>query len=88
MEIEIKAVWFQDDSIFIQTKSGGERSQPLKWFPKLFNASLAQLQKFELSPFGIHWPNLDIDLSFEGFSSYLQKNRTYVNADETIDIQA
>ncbi|WP_291036859.1 DUF2442 domain-containing protein [Dyadobacter sp. 50-39] len=70
MEIEIKAVWLQGDSIFIQTVSGEERSQPLKWFPKLLNASLAERQRFELSPFGIHWPSLDEDLSFEGFFTY------------------
>lgn len=70
MEIKVKAVWFQDDSIFMQTASGEERSQPLKWFPKLLNASLAERQKFELSPFGIHWPDLDEDLSFEGFYTY------------------
>ena len=69
-EISVKSVWFQDERIFIQTTSREERSQPLKWFPKLFNASLAERQKFELSPFGIHWPGLDEDLSFEGFFTY------------------
>ncbi|PSL18072.1 MULTISPECIES: DUF2442 domain-containing protein [Dyadobacter] len=69
-EISVKSVWFQDECIFIQTTSGEERSQPLKWFPKLFNGSLAERQKFELSPFGIHWPDLDEDLSFEGFYTY------------------
>lgn len=69
-EISVKSVWFQDERIFIQTTSREERSQPLKWFPKLFNGSLAERQKFELSPFGIHWPDLDEDLSFEGFYTY------------------
>lgn len=70
MEISIKAIWFQDDCIFIRTASGEERSMLLEWFAKLFNASLAERQKFELSPFGIHWPDLDEDLSFEGFFTY------------------
>jgi hypothetical protein len=26
----------------------------------------AQLNNIEISPFGIHWPDLDEDLSFEG----------------------
>lgn len=70
MEIEVKKVWFQDDSIFIQTISGEERSHPLKWFPRLLNASKDERENFELSHFGIHWESLDEDLSFEGFFSF------------------
>jgi hypothetical protein len=69
-EISIEAVWFQDEMIFIRTASGEERSMPLEWFPRLSNASPAEREKFELSPFGIHWPGLDEDLSFEGFYTY------------------
>jgi hypothetical protein len=32
VEISIKAIWFQDDRIFIRTASGEERSMPLEWF--------------------------------------------------------
>ena len=73
MEIEVKKVWFQNDSIFIQTVAGEERNHPLKWFPKLLNASNEERENFELSPFGIHWQNLDEDLSFEGFYSFSNK---------------
>lgn len=66
----IKAICFQDDRIFIRTASGEERSMPLKWFLRLSNASPAEREQFELSPFGIHWPGLDEDLSFEGFFTY------------------
>lgn len=70
MEIKIKAVWVQDDSIFIRTASGEERSMPLEWFPRLYNASQAEREQLELSAFGIHWAGLDEDLSFEGFFTY------------------
>jgi hypothetical protein len=70
MEIEMRKVWFRDDSIFIQTISGEERSLPLKWFPGLLNASNDERENFELSAFGIHWENIDEDLSFEGFFSF------------------
>jgi hypothetical protein len=49
--------------------SGEERSMPLEWFPRLYT-SQAEREQFELSPFGIHWPGLDEDLSFEGFCTY------------------
>lgn len=70
MEIEVKKVWFQDDHIFIQTVSGEERSHPLKWIPRLLNASSDERESYELSPFGIHWEKLDEDLSFEGFFTF------------------
>ncbi|MBE8970611.1 DUF2442 domain-containing protein [Nostocales cyanobacterium LEGE 12452] len=70
MEISIKAVWFQDDHIFIRIASDEERSMPLGWFPRLFNASQAEREQFELSAFGIHWLALDEDLSIEGFYTY------------------
>ena len=70
MEISINAIWFQDGSICIRMASGDARSLPLKWFPRLLNASQAKREQFELSPFGIHWPELDEDLSFEGFFTY------------------
>ena len=69
-EISIEAVWFQDDRIFLRTASGEERNMPLEWFPRLLNAPQVERGKFELSPFGIHWPGLDEDLSFEGFFTY------------------
>ncbi|WP_138485078.1 DUF2442 domain-containing protein [Dyadobacter bucti] len=69
-EIEVKKVWFQDDKINIETVEGERRSHPVKWFPRLENATEAQRQNFELSAFGIHWPELDEDLSFEGFFTY------------------
>lgn len=69
-EISIEAVWFDDDRILIRTASGEERSMPLAWFPRLYNASPAERDRFELSPMGIHWPDLDEDLSFEGFFTY------------------
>ncbi|MEI8285654.1 MAG: DUF2442 domain-containing protein, partial [bacterium] len=34
--------------------------------PRLTKGTPAQLNAVEISPFGIHWPDLDEDLSFEG----------------------
>src|SRR4051812_38396633 len=40
-------------------------SIPLAWFPRLTKATPKQLQNFEISPsgYGIHWPDLDEDIS-------------------------
>ena len=68
--IEVQKVWFTESEIFIETISGVKLSHPLSWFPKLDNASKEELLDFELSPFGIHWPSLNEDLSFRGFLDY------------------
>ncbi|MGY3055743.1 hypothetical protein ACVWYG_003964 [Pedobacter sp. UYEF25] len=70
MENESFRVWFEDEKIFIQTGSGEKKSHPLSWFPKLQNASREAFENFTLSPFGIHWEELDEDLSFKGFFSF------------------
>ncbi|MET7258657.1 DUF3784 domain-containing protein [Dyadobacter fermentans] len=36
--ITIEPVWFEEEGIFIRMTSGEERSMPLGWFPRLFNA--------------------------------------------------
>jgi len=69
-EITVKRVWLDATHIYMETKQGDTKSHPLEWFPRLFNASPKQRDNFELSPFGIHWPELDEDLSYEGFYHY------------------
>jgi Protein of unknown function (DUF2442) len=39
---------------------------PLWWYPRLLRASVSQRARYELSPFGVHWPEIDEDLSIEG----------------------
>tara|TARA_R110002050_G_scaffold142_4_gene962 strand:+ start:552 stop:785 length:234 start_codon:yes stop_codon:yes gene_type:complete len=68
--MEISKIWFKNNSIFLSTKEGKESSMPLKWFPKLENATEKQRKNYELSPFGIHWEEIDEDLSFEGFFEF------------------
>ncbi|MFD2285659.1 DUF2442 domain-containing protein [Pedobacter petrophilus] len=70
MENNITKVWIENDSIHIETKTGETKSHPLSWFPRLSNAPKELLENFSLSPFGIHWEELDEDLSYEGFFTY------------------
>lgn len=68
--IEFKRLWFTKSEIYIETNDGLKLSHPLSWFPKLQGATDEERQNFELSPFGIHWPTLDEDLSFSGFFEF------------------
>jgi len=66
--MKIAKLWFADGRIFIETDSGDALSQSLKWYPRLENATPAQRTAYRLSPMGIHWPEIDEDISFESFT--------------------
>ncbi len=57
-----------DVSLIVDLIDGRTISAPLIWFPILANASSEQLKNWELlgDGDGIHWPDLDEDLSVAG----------------------
>ena len=57
-----------EDTLCVDLADGRSLSVPLAWFPKLLHATAEQRQRWELAGagFGIHWPELDEDLSSEG----------------------
>jgi hypothetical protein len=59
---------FTADEMVVSLVDGRRLAVPLAWFPRLAKASLAQLQNYELmgDGEGIHWPDIDEDLSVEG----------------------
>jgi hypothetical protein len=58
----------RDGIIFVVLQSGTELSFPAAENPRLAHATPAQLNNIELSPFGLHWPELDEDLSIRGIA--------------------
>lgn len=54
--------------LIVRLKDGRTISAPLKWFPRLLNATPEQRANFELlgDGDGIHWPDADEDLSVAG----------------------
>jgi hypothetical protein len=50
----------------IELSDGRTLGVPLAWFPRLLQASREQLKSYELSPFGLHWEELDEDVSIAG----------------------
>jgi hypothetical protein len=58
--------WHQEGLIFIRFASGYEVSFPIKGNLRLESAAEEDVGRIEISPFGLHWPTLDEDLSFQG----------------------
>jgi hypothetical protein len=56
----------QDGEIIVEMDSGKEIRFPVAKNPKLACGNVEQVSRIEISPFGIHWPDLDEDLSFRG----------------------
>jgi Protein of unknown function (DUF2442) len=55
-----------DGDIIIRMESGAEIRFPVVKNPRLARGTHRQLNHIEISPFGLHWPELDEDLSFRG----------------------
>ncbi len=62
------AVSFTSDELIVSLVDGRRLAVPLVWFPRLAQASPDQLRNYELmgDGEGIHWPEIDEDLSIEG----------------------
>jgi hypothetical protein len=60
------AAWCDDHSLHVKLADGREIATPLWWYPSLLRATHTQRNTMELMFTGIHWPDLDEDLSVEG----------------------
>jgi hypothetical protein len=59
-------VSFTDDMMSTSLDDGRTITVPIAWYPRLLKATLAQRLDFELSPGGVHWDEIDEDVSVEG----------------------
>jgi hypothetical protein len=64
----VKDVRFTEDTLAVDLIDGRTIVVPLAWYPRLLDATPEQRQKWQISGggYGIHWPDVDEDLSTEG----------------------
>lgn len=60
------AVRFDEDSFWVDLEDGRTLGIPLAWFPRLLNATPAQRAAVSLSRAGLHWEEIDEDISIAG----------------------
>lgn len=67
-DIRASKVWFDENNLWVLLHDGRQMATPLAYFPRLLNATVEQRQRFELSGGGngIHWDQLDEDISVPG----------------------
>lgn len=61
-------VSFDEHRLIVDLMDGRTIAVPLAWYPRLFDATADQRQNWRIAGagFGIHWPDIDEDLSTEG----------------------
>ncbi len=64
----VKDVHFTEDTMAVDLVDGRTIVVPLAWYPALLDATPGQRANWKVSGagFGIHWPEIDEDLSTEG----------------------
>ena len=57
-----------DDALTVELSDGRTISVPLAWYPRLLHATPSQRSNWRRAGggYGIHWPDIDEDLSTEG----------------------
>jgi len=63
---KVKSAVHRDGYIVVAMESGVEIRFPIAGNPRLSQGTAEQLNNIEISPLGLHWPELDEDLSFRG----------------------
>ena len=64
----VRDVRFTGDTMSVDLMDGRTITVPLAWYPRLLQATPEQLAHWEIcgAGYGIHWPDVDEDLSTEG----------------------
>jgi len=65
--MKVIKLWFSDERLFIENSKKEVLSQLLRFYPRLKKATDAQREKWEQSYGGLHWKEIDEDISFESF---------------------
>jgi hypothetical protein len=64
----VRDVHFTEDTLAVDMADGRTIIVPLVWYPRLLAATAEQRAHWKIAGagYGIHWPDLDEDLSTEG----------------------
>lgn len=64
----VKDVRVSEDTLSVDLVDGRTITVPIAWFPRLLHATAEQRQNWQIigAGYGIHWPDVDEDLSVVG----------------------
>lgn len=66
--LEVADVQCTDADLVVRLRDGRTITAPLWWYPRLWHATPAERSRWEIAGAGrgIHWPEIDEDVSLEG----------------------
>jgi len=78
-----KNVRVTDRALVVELRDGRVVSVPLAWYPRLAEGSPRERRRWELlgPGIGIHWPDLDEDISVEGLLQGLPSGESATSLD-------
>jgi hypothetical protein len=65
-DAKARRAYYSSPAMVVEMEDGSELRFPIAENPRLSCGTAAQLNNVEISPFGLHWPDLDEDLSLAG----------------------
>lgn len=74
---KIVKVWTTETEIWVERENGEKGFERFADYPRLRDASPEERNAYEVLPFGLHWEELDEDLSFEGFFNKKEHTALY-----------
>lgn len=72
--IKVEKIWITNSAVWIRTDDRREASERFVEYPRLKCATKEQRENYKANAFGIYWPDIDEDLSYEGF--FRKNNKT------------
>jgi hypothetical protein len=67
-DTRVRSVQIDGERLTVDLMDGRSISVPLAWYPRLMEATAEQRRHYEIAGggYGLHWPDVDEDLSTEG----------------------
>jgi hypothetical protein len=65
--MKAKKIWFDNDKLYAEMEDGRVLWQSILYYRRLVEATDEQKSSYELGHFGIHWEEIDEDVSYESF---------------------
>jgi hypothetical protein len=77
-EVSARSVTLNDEALTVDLADGRTITAPLAWFPRLAHGTAAERANWRLigGGEGVHWPDLDEDLSVESLLAGRQSGET------------
>lgn len=75
--MDIIKVWLSDEAVNVMTADGRMGFELFADYARLSNVPRKSLENYVVSDYGIHWPDLNEDLCFEGFFNKRPKSDLY-----------